>query len=392
MPPETKPGYMTVFAATDKEDNVHTLVGIQASSVIKKPLEWIWPNRIPKGKITLFAGPPDCGKTLAACDVTARVTTGRDWPDGSKNQLGPRRVLFASTEDDPQDTLVPRLEAAGTDLSKVIILDHVTVAQAMRDAFKKVVARKKGEKRALLLTTHVKLIKATLRKNPDIALIVLDPLTAYLGADANKDKDVRPVMEALSDACKGTEASIVGLIHHNKRSDVGSALEKILGASSVAGVARAAWGFGRDPEDKDEYFMALVKGNVLKKRTGMKYRIEETEVTMSDGSKSGIPRTTWDGEIEEDANDMLAKQREQRDNRDTKIVIAKALITARLSQGAQKASEMYEAGKAEGISDRTMKNAVRELGVTVYKQSGAKGPWMWALNSSEKFLTDTEVM
>jgi hypothetical protein len=77
--------------------------------------------------------------------------------------------------------------------------------------------------------------------------------------EANRDKDIRPVMEGMADACRGTKATIVGLIHHNKRSDV-DALQKILGASSVAGVARAAWGLGRDPEDKDQRFTVAEAG------------------------------------------------------------------------------------------------------------------------------------
>ncbi len=123
-----------------------------------------------------------------------------------------------SARDDPVDTLVPRLLAAGADLSRIRILDSVSVEEAMKDKFGNLVAMRKKQRRALMLALHIKIIKSMLRQNPDIRLVALDPLTAYLGADANRDKDIRPVMEAIADACRGTKATIVGLISDSMRS------------------------------------------------------------------------------------------------------------------------------------------------------------------------------
>jgi hypothetical protein len=45
---------------------------------------WLWPGRIPLGKLSLFAGDPGLGKSLVTLEIAARVTCGREWPDGAQ--------------------------------------------------------------------------------------------------------------------------------------------------------------------------------------------------------------------------------------------------------------------------------------------------------------------
>jgi hypothetical protein len=79
--------------------------------------------------------------------------------------------------------------------------------------------------------------------------------------------------------------------------------------------------------------MALVKGNLAKKRTGMRYRIEEASIPTEDGEILA-PRIQWEGEMEEDANDMLSKERDsQKDHKDTKASQAEALLQRELATG-----------------------------------------------------------
>jgi RecA-family ATPase len=386
-PPQAPAQLQDIFVATNRDGDIFTLHAYAASDITPRAIEWIWPDRIPAGKITLYTGKPDCGKTLALCDLIARVSTGNDWPDGSKNTNGPKYVLMASSEDDPVDTLIPRLLAAGADVNRVRILDSVTMQEAMKNQGGAIMSMRKGERRTLMLKAHVKIIKGMLKKHPDTTLVALDPLTAYLGADANKDTDIRPVMEGMADAVRGTRASIVGLIHHNKRSDV-DALQKILGASSVAGVARAAWGFGRDPDDRTLFYMALVKGNLAKKRTGMKYRIEEVHVDSPDGPL-GVPRIQWDGQMDEDANDMLAAERDKGEKRDRKLDLATALIKLELERGPRQSREVYAKGESEGIGERTMKTAARQLGIVHEKRQNG---WFMSMPVADSKMADPEVM
>lgn len=88
---------------------------IESIEAIKpKPLSWLWPNRIPLGKLTILAGDPGLGKSLLTLDLAARISKGYKFPDGEEAEIGD--IILISAEDDPADTIRPRLEAAGADL------------------------------------------------------------------------------------------------------------------------------------------------------------------------------------------------------------------------------------------------------------------------------------
>jgi hypothetical protein len=122
-----------------------------------------------------------------------KTDTGWEWsrripiPDGKLNAA--RKVLLATSEDDPSDTLVPRLQAAGADLSKVIL---ITVSKQIKGQPK--------SKRMLKLKEDAKLLEKALIANPDVALVALDPMSSFFGTEGglNKDESVRPIMDSLA--------------------------------------------------------------------------------------------------------------------------------------------------------------------------------------------------
>src|SRR5207249_2537482 len=95
------------------------------SDIAPKPLRWLWPGRIPLAKLTLLVGDPGLGKSLLTADAASRVTRGEAFPDGALCESG--SVIFLSAEDDPADTIRPRLDAAGADVSRVHVLEAVRV-------------------------------------------------------------------------------------------------------------------------------------------------------------------------------------------------------------------------------------------------------------------------
>jgi len=48
-----------------------------AQHVVAQPVTWLWPGRLPLGKLALLDGDPDLGKSLIALDLCARLSTGR---------------------------------------------------------------------------------------------------------------------------------------------------------------------------------------------------------------------------------------------------------------------------------------------------------------------------
>ena len=93
-----------------------------------RPVSWLWPGHIPLGRITLLVGRPGEGKSFLTTDAAARVTTGTLWPDGGDCPNG--SVILISAEDDPADTIRPRLDAHCADVRRVLWMATVS---AMRN-------------------------------------------------------------------------------------------------------------------------------------------------------------------------------------------------------------------------------------------------------------------
>jgi len=326
----------------------------------------------------LITGKPDNGKSQVTLDVIARTTTGADWPDGEKNTLGPRDVLLAVAEDDLADTVIPRLQSARADLSRVFFVGYVRTKEFDEKA------GTKSTVRPLQLAADIKKLKIAIESNPQIALLVIDTLTSFFGdVNVNSDQDIRPVMDGLAKAFRDCGAAFIGVSHHNKKNDA-DAVQAILGASSVAGSARAAYSCSRDPENEDEFYFTLVKGNLTKKRGGMKFTIAET---TTDGITA--PHVQWGETTDKDANAVMALVKEARDSKHQQIDKARLFLPMALEKGPRLARELFNEAKAEGISEQQLKRAKYELGTI--RTEKRKDGWIWYLpgKAQEKnFLVD----
>jgi hypothetical protein len=83
-------------------------------------LDWLWPGYLARGKLALLDGDPGLGKSLIALDLAARLSRGGPLPDDA-TLPNPGTTVVLSAEDDAADTIRPRLEAAGADLSRVVL-------------------------------------------------------------------------------------------------------------------------------------------------------------------------------------------------------------------------------------------------------------------------------
>ena len=141
------------------------------------PVEWLWAGRVPLGMITMFAGDPKLGKSYVTLAMAAAVSRGLPLPMGDvPNQPG--STILMSAEDDPARTIVPRLDAAGADLTKVHILESVILAN--------------GSETLPSLRADIDAITAAAARLGDCRLIVIDPVSAYLkGVDDNRNAVLR---------------------------------------------------------------------------------------------------------------------------------------------------------------------------------------------------------
>jgi DNA replication protein DnaC len=82
----------------------------------------LWKPYIPFAKLTLFEGDPGTGKSWVSLAIATAVSGGEGLPN---NQLGlaSGEVLIASAEDGLADTIRPRLDSLGADLSRIRAID-----------------------------------------------------------------------------------------------------------------------------------------------------------------------------------------------------------------------------------------------------------------------------
>jgi putative DNA primase/helicase len=375
-----------LYRKTDDNGNQGQLVVQRMDTIKAEKIDWIWPGKLPLGMFSIFAGRMGSGKGLTWSDIVARITTGRDWPDGAPNTLGgPQMVLIAATEDDPAKVVRPRLEAAGTDLTKVLWLKRVEKVETIR-------RKEKKSKRHLILDRDLDYLHGALINHKDIALVILDPLSSFFNIKITDDKEVRPYMDLITLMCARSGAGLLAISHTNKRSDVDST-QRILGASSIAGSARMIWNFAYNPDDKTERLMSLVKSNIGATK-GQKFRVKPAMVRLEDGLEAETACCEWLGDHDEDADEVMQKSRENKFTGDRQKDMAMAFIRMKLSDGMKPARDLYREADKEGIAEKTLQRAKYALGVrSVPNPNGGKG-WCWTMapQAEDPTIKPQEVM
>jgi hypothetical protein len=86
-----------------REDLLPT--GTLLSEVEPESVEWLWPGRVPLGKLTVLDGDPGLGKSAMTLDIAARLSAGLELPDGERCE--PAGVVLMSAEDGLGDTIRP---------------------------------------------------------------------------------------------------------------------------------------------------------------------------------------------------------------------------------------------------------------------------------------------
>ena len=95
---------------------------IKLSDVQRQEVEWLWYPYLPAGKISMLQGDPGDGKTTLSLTIAAYLTKGLPLPE-KESGSEPVTVIYQNAEDGLADTIKPRLEDAGADCERVVVIN-----------------------------------------------------------------------------------------------------------------------------------------------------------------------------------------------------------------------------------------------------------------------------
>ncbi len=335
---------------------------LNAADVKPEPVSWLWPDWLARGKLHILGGRPGSGKTTISMALAATVSIGGRWPDGTHAEAGD--VVIWSGEDDPADTLVPRLLAAGADLRRVHFVREVQTGH---------------EARPFDPATDVPLLAQELERIRP-ALLIVDPIVSAVAADSHKNGEVRRALQPLVDMAGRVGCAVLGITHLSKNTTGRDPTERITGSIAFAALARvvllAAKREQRSETDAPR-LLARGKSNIGPDEGGIGYDLEQAEAA------AGIwaSRVAWCGVVDGSARELLAEaeaasSEEAEESRDAAAWLQDALI-----DGPKQAHEVRKLGDEAGFPWRTLQRAARRIGVNVRRAGFGKGS-TWSLEAA----------
>lgn len=330
----------------------------------------MWPGYVAIGKLAIIMGDPGLGKSLMALDLAARISNGAAIPvHGSSYSKGD--VLLFSNEDAPDDTIRPRLDAAKADSKKIYLLSMINEK-----------SRAKGRVNARMFSLKKDLIELEkfLTEHPERKLVVIDPLSAYLGgANGHKDDEVRGVLTPLAVLAQKYKVAIVGIMHLNK-GEQRSSLNRMSGSTAFGAVARSVMAVVRDKENSERRLVLPVKNNLADDGKGLAYSLHVENETVS---------IIWEDQFVTASVDAYFTH--EKKDRAHEVNEAVSWLKTILKDGGLSSKEVAMLGEENGFSLASLRRAKDKAGIiTKRKGYGSEGAWWCELPSKVDNVKDAQ--
>ncbi len=316
---------------------------IRMSEVVSTNVEWLWKPYIPFGKVSILQGNPGEGKTYFAMQLAAACTGRKPLP--GMDEIEPFNMIYQTAEDGLGDTIRPRLEEAGADLERILVIDD-------------------GDKPLTL--TDERLEKA-IREN-NARLVIIDPIQAFLGADVdmNRANEVRPVFRKLGDIAQDNRAAILLIGHLNKANGM-SSLQRGLGSTDIIAAVRSALFIGKLKDDPTTRVLTHEKSSLAPAGDSIAFTL---------GDEDGF---SWIGAVEITADQLLSGAKEA-PSKATKVEQGVKLLEEMLRDGAKASNkDILARAKSLGISRRTLNDSKARLGERLKSEPSADGSCLYSL-------------
>lgn len=343
------------------------IILVQGSTLKPGSIRWLWGGWLARGKLHILAGAPGQGKTTLALACAATVTCGGRWPDGSRCEPG--KVLVWSGEDDPQDTLLPRLHAMGADVRRVYFIkarrdgDDVLPFDPARDL--------------VALADEAQRIG-------DVKLLIVDPVVSAVTGDSHKNAEVRRGLQAVVDLAAVLDAAAIGITHFAKQSAGRDPSDRVVGSVAFTAVARVVMvaAKAQDAIDGERRVLARAKSNIGPDDGGFEYALDQIELDGYPGVMAS--RVTWGKAVMGSARDLL---REAEDagvaEDDDGPGDAAEWLRDLLGKGPVGSREVKRAADEAGYAWRTVQRSMKRAGVHS-RRDGYQGKAVWFLAASSR--------
>lgn len=317
-------------------------------------VDWLWEGWIPRGKITSIEGDPGTGKSTLTLELAASISTGRALPGGGEKE--PEGVVIWACEDDLQDTVVPRLMAAGADLSRIVAREYVRRTDSWEEAPP--------------FLDNIEALEADIDR-VNAALVIVDPLVAFLppGTNTHNDHAVRHALGPVALLARERHVA-VALVRHLHKGTKGNPTYGGGGSIGFTAAARAALLVANDPDDAfgEGRVVAWAKGNLARRRTSLGFRIVE------EGCGT---RLEWTGETRHTAESLLVANGRPSQ---TEASPAEKFLTEALRDGPRPAKEIVEAGRLANLSGKQLQTAADHLRIKKDREGFGPGSRVvWSL-------------
>ena len=386
---------------------------ISMSEINAEEVQWLWYPYIPLGKLTILQGDPGEGKTSFILAVIAALTRGDPLPE-CEQAAEPMNVIYQTAEDGLADTIKPRLESAGADCTRVLVIDEGKRELTLCDARLEEAIRRTGAKLIVLdplpeceraaepmnviyqtaedgladtikprlesagadctrvlvidegkreLTLCDARLEEAIRRTA-AKLIVLDPLQAYLGSDVDMHRanEVRPVLKRLSLMAERTQCAVILIGHMNKAQGLKSGYRG-LGSIDFRASARSVLIVGRLKSGDTLRIVAQDKNSLAPEGAAIAFELHP---------EHGFQ---WKGFCDATVDNILNGTGQVQ----TKTMQMEDELRRFLTQ-PRPAEEVLALAKQLGISERTLKIAKRNLGILSERRADQ---WLWRLPEQE---------
>jgi len=314
---------------------------IKMSDVQSQEIEWLWYPFIPYGKLTIVQGDPGDGKTTLVLNIAAKLSKGEGLEEEMKTaEL--MNIIYQTAEDGLADTVKPRLEIAGADCERILVIDESDKSLSMADERLEDALKQTG-----------------------VRLLILDPIQAYLGSgmDMNRANEARDMTKKLGALAEKYKCAIVLIGHMNKAAG-NKAAYRGMGSIDFFAVARSVLLVGRVEGQPDIRAVVQIKNNLAAFGHPKAFRLSE----------NGFE---WQGDYEITADEVLGGIAPKTNKYEqAKRLLRELAETSRMVSS----TEVLEFAKEQGISKRTLESAKRELQIPAKRISNT---WYWDFSSAE---------